>query len=705
MNEERLPQWARMQLSNTGSPRRVAVQFDEEHQRSRMMICDGNSNDTTCGNNVFVSSCEFRRIQSELVEHYLDDNLLSIYCRQGLWDQALERCETHIHEAIPTTTILSKSDFFEGMEETWSCVLQQSKVHDKPTIYQPTPLGILCGSSDLNHGFPETLKALVVALCQTREPQVSANQNMVGNTPLRQAIRNPICPPVVIETLLKQSDAIAALQQPDEHGIYPLDLMLQRVRGQVSHEVGESLLQSFLSHAPLQQLSQSLDYSPLVRFYATVVNRYSGLQQSWRHQLSVPTFGGRSIASSRHDDTVVWVTRMLLDAMPSLLTASSAITGCMPIHAALRNHGSTADLIEVLLAYQNNNNNNNNNNTHNDRPWRCMLHRNHFGDLPLHIASACGVPLPVLRLVLARTVQAAAKTHHEAPTVLWSTNHAGYTPIDLEWVRHIEAGNGFLSQSVYQPIGVEGIPRPRGRYDDLYDKLLRQAVDQLISTSKMTVRQRTMGTMPSQDIFGLLLHRIFLITRATFHDSFSQSPFDLSGDILHQAAALFQPRGPSMPEAIMDLLLWQYPEQIQQRDHLGRTPLHHAVHVYTPPCMEISERKSVAWGRWVRKLLVESHAAAAKTDHRGRYPLHAALEAYHTDDVDDNIINENNSSTLVPCDEFHNIVVELSKAFPEALHICDPVSHLFPAMQAACHPLVPLDTVYWLLSRAPKVLF
>mmetsp|Transcript_2890 Transcript_2890/g.5707 ORF Transcript_2890/g.5707 Transcript_2890/m.5707 type:complete len:696 (-) Transcript_2890:59-2146(-) len=694
MNEERLPQWARLQPS-VGSPRRIAAQFEEEHQRSSTM--NGSSSSASGGGagcshappfqNPFVSSSEYKSMQSQLVEDYFGDNLLLIYCRQGLWDQALDRCETHLHEARPTTTLL-KSDFFEP-EETWS-FLQQSKSQNKKTIYEPTPLGILCDSSELNQGLPETLEALVVALCQTEEPQVSANQKTAGNTPLRQAIRNPICPLIVIETLLKQPDAIVALQQADEHGIYPLDHLLQRVRRQASHEVGKSVLQSFLRYAPLQQLSQSLCYSPLVRFYATVSSEFSGLQQSWRHQLSVPTCGAVAASSSLdRNDTVVWVTRMISDAMPSLLTIPSASTGCMPIHAALRNYGSNAALMEVLLASHNNISNNNN--TH---PWRCMLHRNCFGDLPLHIASACGVPLPVLRLVLARTVQATAKNRHEVPAVLWSTNHAGYTPIDLEWIRHIEAGNGFLSQGVYQPMGVEGIPRPRGRYDDLYDKLLRQAVNQLI-TSK-TARQRTVETTFSQDIFGLLLHRIFLITRATFHDSFSQSPFDLSGDILHQAAALFQPRGPSMPEAIMDLLLWQYPKQIHQQDHLGRTPLHHAVYVYTS-CTEISERKSLAWERWVSKLLVKSQANTGKADHRGRYPLHAALEGYR-DDKDDI------SSTTVPCQEFHNIVFELAKAFPEALQICDPVSHLFPAMQAACHPLVPIDTVYWLLRRAPRVL-
>ena len=205
---------------------------------------------------------------------------------------------------------------------------------------------------------------------------------------------------------------------------------------------------------------------------------------------------------------------------------------------------------------------------------------------------------------------------------------------------------------------------------------------------------------------GLLLHRIFLIIRATFSDSFSTSPFDLSGDILHQASALFQPYGPSMPAAIMDLLLWQYPEQVEQRDHLGRTPVHHAVQMSCPSGgagnddnddSSVSERKRVAWEQWVLKLVSKSsRTVLGAVDARGRYPLHAALDGKCCVSV--------TTCGGASIAQYHTVIVALATSAPEALQVRDPVSRLFPAVQAASHPLVPLDTVYWLLRRAPGVL-
>ena len=63
--------------------------------------------------------------------------------------------------------------------------------------------------------------------------------------------------------------------------------------------------------------------------------------------------------------------------------------------------------------------------------------------------------------------------------LVWSSNLAGYTPIDLEWVRHIEAGNGFFSHRVYYPLDVRGLRKPEGRQSDIYESLLKQAVKQV----------------------------------------------------------------------------------------------------------------------------------------------------------------------------------------------------------------------------------
>ena len=156
------------------------------------------------------------------------------------------------------------------------------------------------------------------------------------------------------------------------------------------------------------------------------------------------------------------------------------------------------------------------------------------------------------------------------------------------------------------------------------------------------------------------------------------------------------------------MLLWKYPEQVEQRDHLGRTPLHHAVQMSfavieaapgSADDASVAERKAMVWKRWVTKLLSKSSPSVLRAvDAGGRYPLHAALDGKCC------ATSLNNDNNTVIVSQYHPVIMALTVGAPEALQVRDPVSRLFPVLQAASHPLVPLDTVYWLLRRAPGVL-
>ena len=484
-------------------------------------------------------------------------------------------------------------------------------------------------------------------------------------------------------------------------------------------------------------------------------------------------------------------TRRLLEWNPRLIYHMSSTTGCSPLHVALRNYGNQTLLIRELLYYDTDRNDG-------GGYGRLVTHRNRYGDLPLHVACAVGVPLNILRLVLVRTLQASQPGQHYYETtpddgysmltyaghpnpMIWSRNRAGYTPVDLEWIRHVEQGNGFCSQRAFYPLDAFYMGKPSARDAELYECLLKQAVDQVMagSTRKkpwekqklaadeeqpmvVTNQQQQFASenvsdcaMDTNRAFGLLLHRIFLVIRVAFSDSFSRSPMDLSGDMLHLAAALSGPVGPTLPRPILELVRWHDPGQLDRPDHVGRLPLHYSLgaaqwsaarrrhimamsrsgtggttitpmhlvqHPPSPPppppaaaaaaattttteaihCVpsgyypseDYQENKvgNTEWSRWVQDIIQAEPSACQVVDHYGRLPLHYALDGPVTPKCDA-------SSSM------HEILTLMLDSYPESVDAYDPVLQLYPFMMAASHhDDASLDWIYKLLRRSPGVL-
>jgi hypothetical protein len=183
-----------------------------------------------------------------------------------------------------------------------------------------------------------------------------------------------------------------------------------------------------------------------------------------------------------------------------------------------------------------------------------------------------------------------------------------------------------------------------------------------------------------------------MIIRGAFRDSSTRSPLDLSDAILHQAVALSGPSEPLLPQPILKLILSQHPEQLDQRDHFGKLPLHHAVQV-RKALFPASTKSANEWVTKVKNLLERCPHAYAAADSQGRLPLHCALD-FTVEDY-----------PLLLQDARAEVVRNLATAFPKSVETRDPVLGLYPFMQAAASPGVPLDTVFWLLRRSPDVVF
>jgi hypothetical protein len=638
-----------------------------------------------------------RKQESRCYEPVYVENCLVQLCRGGMWEDVLGRCEQHPEEA--NLVLLCEGDnknersagsseerFHRRITRRVSNSLGQDD--DPVLVFRETPLGIVCGSGDIGKSH---IVPVVRALVKANPHQVGASQVFPGHTALRDAILTGSCTvqifSILLEALSTCTDCVRAFTLKDRGGMALMEHLITFVQLGSSPQPFE-MLKALFQMLPLGHQPLFGEMSPLI-FLLTLGNSVGATTS----RVDDPTLSGAGRDDAARLEMVLAVTKLLLDVFPSLLWSSSIVSGCSPLHVALRNYGTYEALIQELI--------------HRDTSQRLMERRNMYGDLPLHVACSVGVPLKVLTLVLNETAKASFRNMGGNPTgsldpLIWSTNNSGYTPIDLEWVRVIESGSDFLTARTFYPLEATGVRKHCFKQDEYYKDLLREAVDQLMGNGasedeSMSREEKARST------FGNSIDRISVIIKsaAMRRDSGDHLVTNKPADMA-DVCKLCRVDEPSLPLPILELFLWLRSDDILTMDHSGMIPLHHAMirnRTATDNNNNNNNQRRNSklfkdWQTFLVKLLDRCPEQSKVATKSGRLPLHFILD--HTLDLNDA------PSGKELGDIRHEIAEKLVEMYPEATDQRDPISGLYPFMMAAGDPNLPVNTVFCLLRHSPS---
>lgn len=483
-------------------------------------------------------------------------------------------------------------------------------------LYKTTILGALMAYS--NGQVPHYV---IETTLQLGPEQAGCSQGQVGCTPLRAAVWNTAHVEPSSIALLVQA-CPQAVHIVDEDGLSPLDHCLYEiVLGQRATAHSTKRLEALLQHAQPDPTR-----SPLIHLI--------------------------SLINSSTNTTIIACVRLLLAWDPSLATRTSKTTGCTPLHVAVRNNVSDEALVRELSI-----------------ELEVFAIRNYFGDTVLHVVCATGAPDAVLQYVLEQTIAASSCSVQEQcrifpfpHPVIWSVNAAGYTPVDLEWIRYVECGD------MQRPLDARGVPRTVGT---LYVLLLERMC------------QKARG--------GTSFHRrLQWIVQAALQ----WQAGGRTGRSLH-VSALLGPHGPTLPRSIVDLLSSSSSSSVTACDKDGggwplQHPLHDVVTVRMPNAAA-TPRSCEVWQDYTLPLILPVNSR--QQDDKGRFPLHAALWWPSSS-------SPSRNSELQQAAR-NTVVQALARAWPQATAQRDPMTQFYPFQAAACNPLISLDTIYQLLRPHP----
>jgi hypothetical protein len=589
-----------------------------------------------------------KRKQQRAETHVMVENDLLQLCRAKEWAHVIRRSRSNPEEAVPKQ--VAERHTPDGLDANSTKLGMNGKFFDfdeNEIIYYDTPLGVACASNELE---TDTLQEVIVALVMACPRQVRASQLNPGHTPLRDAILNPRCGPLVLRALLDaevicqkcDGGGSSVLGKKDRYGYRPVDHLITRLQigsSNRSIDVFKQYVGHELFQVPLGGDKDDIECSPLIRLLSA---RLLPGQAT--------TEDGAWLA------TLLECSELLLERDASTFTTMSKMTGCSPIHVALRNYGNYAGLIRMLISRPGSN--------------ELMAHRNCFGDLPLHVACSVGVSFDVLKTIINATVDT---TRVEKATslgmhpLLWSANHLGYTAADLIWIRHIEGGQSLDTPRSSYPMELSAAKRCCIKQHEYYQGLLREAVDHFLKEKSRT------PSCSVENAFGTLVDRMSLLVTSASH----LFPSSVGLTPLHNICKLASPVAPPLLGPLVHLFFSLYEQDMLSRDQYGMIPLHYLV------SSRGREASQVDVGNWTNHVLqylkLEPMAVRVATG-EGRLPLHLLLD--HPTHQD--------------------LIQEVLACFPESIDSPDPETGLAPFQLAASNQNTSLDVIFLLLRQSPS---
>eukprot|EP00537_Pseudo-nitzschia_pungens_P005790 CAMPEP_0172376704 /NCGR_PEP_ID=MMETSP1060-20121228/68488_1 /TAXON_ID=37318 /ORGANISM="Pseudo-nitzschia pungens, Strain cf. cingulata" /LENGTH=691 /DNA_ID=CAMNT_0013104359 /DNA_START=161 /DNA_END=2236 /DNA_ORIENTATION=+ len=650
---------------------------------------------------------EHRKIEPSYVE-----SCLIQLCRAERWAEVIYRCKHYPQEAclVPLhNDIPSKNNPFYRHSTKRALIEPFDGDYYLATVFRESALGIVCASKDIES---DDAKCAILALIDANPRQISASQYIPGHTPLRDVILNDSCAPEIFGIMTEATSTYRggelALQIKDKDGLTPIDHLVTLVQlGSSMHSI--DMLEAFLRvKSETMSCIQDHHTSPLIRLL-TMGNSFNNSPSTSNKKN--PTYQWKRQNPNSDDlrsERVLGATKLLLDDDPTLLFQCSRVTECTPLHVALRNYGNYEPLIQELLKRDTGN--------------EMIRVRNLYGDLPIHVACSVGVPLQILRLVVERTASASISksmqegirrpcSAAERDPLIWSANKSGYTPVDLEWVRHIESGNGFYTARPFYPLEATGVRRHCFKQDEYYRELLKESVDQVMENYSPDDEGENSESDSREEeakaIFGCLLDRISLVIRAAATSGFA---LDSNGALpakLNESCTLGTPYSPTLPLPILELFLWLRPEEVMEKDQRDMLPIHHALRysktLSRDSCTHSSPNAIQDWRSFVFQLLQKSPEQCKAKCQDGRLPLHYLLDHTSNYGENDSRISGIASNEIEKLQRSrHTIVEKLVELYPESVDQRDPITGLYPFMIASMDRNLSVGTVFCLLRLSPS---
>jgi len=538
--------------------------------------------------------------------------MLIQHCRAGQWNYALQRVNSHPEEAAPML-LVGTPPFLSPLKR--DCLEEQQ--------FEPTALLLVCCASAVKKEERGVWADLIKELVHVSPSQISARCSgfPLHYTPLHALVGNPLCTTELLQLFLDQEEGAKEAYHDMHHSDSPI-------------------------HIACMYLSKGRNSIKSMELLKTLIDFYS--KEDPKHRKS-PDIAPMLFSLGPCDNTeqVIQVVKYSIEKDPLTLYQVSKLTSCNLLHLALRNFGDCLDVIQYLVDT--------------DKTGKLLSETNVYGDLPLHVACTCGSSMPIWSILVANTPR----------NLLWTTNKAGYTCIDLEWMRHMELGRNMSEGRIYLPLPAQAFPR-EARLENACRDLLQQAVKQVVDSD-------------SPCKLGTVLYRIKKLVQCAgdCNDSFEY--------FLHAASMLCRLPGPCLAAPLMQLFQFLYPKQVFTVDKDGRLPLHHSV---------MSNEEIVPHSRlydasdhqlWVEQLVQTFPKATEVMDSTGRLALHYALE-------NDVPLSDKTAKAVLTSN-----VMLLVRTFPDSIHRRLPSSGLYPFQHAATNQNFDVEVIYTLLKRDPAM--